>query len=137
MPQYSASTQASLEKGHVLTGPDDRADTNTGDWDPGYYKAECGANEVMTGIAEAPGALKMSKILCNWFRAEVMANDSSCQARVFSQTDNRNGTDTGDWAWGYTKNECASNQILKGVSANPSTGEIHAILCCNTAPAPH
>ena len=138
MPQYTASTQASLEKGHVLTGPDDRADTNTGDWDPGYYKAECGANEVMTGIAQVPGTFKMSKILCNWFYAEVMANDSTCRPLVFSNTsDNRRTDDTGDWSWSYSKNECASNQILKGVSANPNTGEIHAILCCDTAPAPH
>jgi len=46
-----------------------------------------------------------------------------------STSDNRRNTATGDWAMGYSKNECPDRQILKGVSRK-STGEIHAILCC-------
>ncbi|HOU89972.1 MAG TPA: trypsin-like serine protease [Polyangiaceae bacterium] len=138
MPQFTTLTSAGMEKIRSLTGPDDRADTSTGDWDPGYYKAECGAHEAVTGVAQtANSSLKMTKIACNFFRAELMANSASCQTLPFSTTsDQRLSSDTGDWAYGYSKNECAPNQILKGVSANPSTGEIHAILCCNTSPAP-
>jgi len=138
-PEFSADTNSGMEVTHSLTGADDRADTGTGDWDRGYTKAECGLGEVVTGVAQSGDSLlKMNKIICSWFYAEVESNDNSCRTLVFSHTsDNRLNTSSGDWAYGYSKNECAPGQILKGVSANAGTGEIHAILCCNTFTAPH
>ncbi len=127
-----------METMRSLTGPEDGADTGTGDWQPGSYEAECGAHEAVSGVAQtADPSLEMTAIAGDSCHAEPMATSVSCQTSPSSTTsDLRLGSDTGDWAYGYSKNECAPNQILKGVSANPSPGEIHAILCCNTSPAP-
>lgn len=121
------------ETTHSLTGYDDRGDTGTGDWDVGYTKAECAQTEAVTGIAQSGDSyLNMTSILCTWISSEIASNDSSCTTLVFSSySDNRLNTASGDWAVDYSKNECGANQILKGVSADPSTGEMHAILCCN------
>jgi hypothetical protein len=120
---------------HSLRGPDDRADTATNDWDPGYYKAECAATEAATGVSQGAGALHMSKILCSPIESPTENDDAACTALPFSHTsDDRLSSASGDWSPGYSKNECAPNQFLKGVSSNPSTGEIHAILCCDSKP---
>jgi len=122
---------------HVVTGPDDRADYGTGDWDFGYYKAECGANEVVVGVSQStasPG--RMKKILCGSTLVSQVGNDDSrCTTLPFSHTsDDRLDTASGEWDIRYSKNECRPDQLLKGVSSNPITGEIHAVLCCNTRP---
>jgi hypothetical protein len=124
---------------HSLSGADDRGDTGTGDWDVGYTKAECAQSEAVSGVAQSgDSSLNMTTILCTWIESEIASNDSSCTTLVFSSySDNRLNTASGDWAVGYSKNECGSNQILKGVSSNPNTGEIHAILCCDAEPFPH
>jgi hypothetical protein len=114
-----------------LLGPDDRADFTTGDWDVGFHKAECGRDQVVTGIAATPDN-RMSHVLCSPMLAD--SSSSSCQALVFSSWwDERLDVASGDWAIGYSKNECRPNQVLKGVSAT-GTGELHAILCCDVAP---
>jgi hypothetical protein len=127
------------ETTHSLTGSDDRADTSTGDWDPGYTKAECAQDEAITGVAQSgDSSLDMTKILCSWIQYEFASGNSGCNTLWFSSIyDNRVDTSTGDWAVGYSKNECGQTQILKGVSADPNTGAIHALLCCPAVPFPH
>ena len=114
---------------HNLLGGDDRADTSTGDWDVNFGKAECASNEAVVGISQSSdGHLSMSKILCAPLMDEHAFN---CRPLLFSSTsDNRLYTGTGDWAPGYSKNECKNGQIIKGVSTK-STHELHAILCCD------
>jgi hypothetical protein len=131
--------QFGTETTHSVSGADDRADTGTGDWDVGYIKAECAFDEAVTGVAQTgDSSLNMTTILCTWIESEIASQDSKCTPLVFSSySDNRRNTDSGDWAVDYSKNECGANQILKGVSSNPSTGEIHAILCCDAGPFPH
>jgi hypothetical protein len=122
---------------HSFDGGDDRADTATGDWDVGYTKAECDMDETITGISQT-GDLRLSKIQCGWIESEVGNSDQGCTTLVFSSTsDNQLASDPGDWAIGFSKNQCRSNQYLKGVSSNPTTGEIHALLCCDAVPFPH
>src|SRR6185312_1543733 len=54
----------SYQHTHSMRTSDDRADTATGDWDPGYYKAECAATEAATGVSQN-ASLQMSKLLCS------------------------------------------------------------------------
>lgn len=122
---------------HNLDGFDDRADTSTGDWDPGYTKAECAGTEIVTGISQSSD-LHLRKLECGWIVTETGSNVAACTTLVFStSSDNQLSTEPGDWAVGYSKNQCRPNQYLKGVSANAGTGEIHAILCCDPTPWPH
>lgn len=124
---------------HSLTGSDDRADFSTGTWDSGTHitKAECAYNEAVVGISEF-SSHKASKILCAAISSQADADPNSCHTLTYSATsDNRRGTGGGDWDSDYSKNQCGDFEILKGVSANNSTGELHAILCCTTQPYPH
>jgi hypothetical protein len=126
---------------HHIANGDDRGDTGTGDWDPNFFKAECGRFEVMVGISQTQ-AHRVSRILCAPMN-QVQSNVSHCTTLAYSShSDNRLNTlsrlstnaPTTDWDPGYAKNECGLNQILKGVSSNRSTGEIHALLCCDQQP---
>jgi hypothetical protein len=128
------------ENTHSLTAGDDRADTGTGDWDVGYTKAECAQNEAIAGVAQSgDSSLNMTTILCSWIEREFASSDSGCTTLLFSSVqDNRQDTSSGDWAPGFSKNECGQpTPILKGVSSDPNTGAIHAILCCPAVPFPH
>jgi hypothetical protein len=117
----------------VVNGGDDRADTGTGDWDPGFAKAECARTEVMVGISQT-ASRSVSRILCAPMN-QVRSNVSRCSALAYSSySSNRNNVLSSDWDVGYSKNECALNQVLKGVSRNVWTGEIHSILCCDQQP---
>jgi hypothetical protein len=125
---------------HYLTGSDDRADTATGTWDSGtnITKAECAYNESVVGISGFFTSNKADKILCAAISSEADANPNSCHTLTFSLTsDNRRSTSGGDWDGDHSKNQCGDFEILKGVSANNSTGELHAILCCAIQPYPH
>jgi hypothetical protein len=134
------STSETIARGartHGSSGSDDRADFGTGDWDVGYTKAECDVGELITGISQTSD-LHLSKIQCGIIENEVGNADQSCTALIFSSTsDNQLSTEPGDWAGGFSKNQCRSNQYLKGVSSNATTGEIHALLCCDVGPFPH
>jgi hypothetical protein len=116
---------------HDLTHADDRGDTSTGDWDPGYIKGECARDEVVTGIAQVPGgSISPTAIRCSKL-AQVEAVWCE-EALVFrNDYDVRRSTNSGDWAPGYSKNECRPGEILKGVSRDAATGEIHSLLCCS------
>ena len=137
---YGTIGALGTEKVHSLMGGgDDRGDTGTGDWDSGFWKAECNFDEVVIGVAEKnDGSHKISKILCAWISSELDANESNCHKLSFSLTsDNRRSTSGGDWDSDHSKNQCGDSEVLKGISTNQSTGEIHAILCCANQPYPH
>jgi hypothetical protein len=113
---------------HSLTGWDDRADTETGDW---------AATEAITGISQTPG-LAVSSIQCSAIQTEIGNNDAGCTALQFTNDANHQlSSDPGDWSVNFVKNQCRPDQYMKGVSSSPSTGEIHAILCCNPVFYPH
>jgi hypothetical protein len=119
-----------------ISSADNRGDGSTGDWDPGYIKAECARDEVISGISQIPGkSISPTAIRCSKL-AQVQGR--GCQPLFFdSSFDVRNNFNSGDWAPGYSKNECRANQVLQGVSRRADTGEIHAILCCDAYSAGH
>jgi len=135
------NTPTTLQTRSLNAGVSDRADTATGTWDSGtnIVMAECAFNAAVVGISEfSNGTHWASKILCATISSEVDANPNSCHTLTFSLTsDNRRGTGGGDWDNDHSKNQCGDLEILKGVSANNSTGALHAILCCASQPHPH
>jgi hypothetical protein len=44
--------------------PDDRGSTAEGDWDPGYYKAQCSAGKVVVGVSVSRTSGKAHRLLC-------------------------------------------------------------------------
>ena len=107
---------------------DNRHDTATGDWDPGYTKGECPANYRLLGMSEDPVFGQLSRLQCS-----ATGITHHCHAVVFANGDNRGTTSTGDWAPGFFKGECATNEVVKGVSKTFCGGSPHAILCCQVA----
>jgi len=121
---------------NLRTGSDDRADTGVGDWDVNNIKAECATNQVISGISQTYPNKLVSKILCRQSvcgtsgSSHFTSNEAACNTVMYSTVDNRLSSSGSDWSPGYMKNQCADNQLLKGVSVN-SDGTIHLLLCCN------
>ena len=136
--QYYLMADQTSPKSEVrlLSGADDRGDVATGDWDVGFIKAECAEDEAIAGISQTGNAaLNADAVLCGYMRAGWRSVDSQCTTLVFSNTGaDRLSTASGDWAPGYSKNECRPDQVMKGVSRD-GTGQPHAILCCNASNA--
>ncbi|HKO49847.1 MAG TPA: hypothetical protein VJV79_19085 [Polyangiaceae bacterium] len=96
-----------------------RRDTSLGDWAYGYDKMECGAREVMTGLAYRTA-------MCS--PAINITGAKNCNVRWFWNGDNRGTTTRGDWSYGNGKGECALGEYIKGVVYGASAT---ALLCCS------
>ncbi|HSC86708.1 MAG TPA: peptide-N-glycosidase F-related protein [Polyangiaceae bacterium] len=106
---------------------DDRRDATTGDWDNGYRKGECAANEAVVGVSrDTEGALY--DLVC---ADASVASAGACTVRNVNAGDNRANTTTGDWDPSSFKAECAAGEYVKGVSLDVATRHPHAILCCS------
>ena len=55
------------ETRNLSVGGDDRGNTSSGDWDPGYYKAECAYGKVAYGVSVDTANGTPSRLLC-WRR---------------------------------------------------------------------
>jgi hypothetical protein len=107
-----------------------------GDWDEGYVKAECANNEYVQYITRddvGPGIVDSAG--CRYFGdGSYLAN--SCHRLDFGVADNPRTPPSGEWDYGYVKNECDDGEIVKGFSIYPS-GVLKSILCCRfLAPIP-
>jgi hypothetical protein len=114
---------------------DQRRAQRVPDWDSGYFKLECGANEYVAGVSENAQACAGN----NAFHAVVCAAASglpdgglgtACHDRFLVAGDDRPSGYTDDWDPGAFKAECAVDEFVAGVSVSPDTGAPHAILCC-------
>lgn len=102
------------------------------DWDGGYYKGQCQANEYVAGISQSTAGNGVYSILC----CAGNVAGTSCLPQVMY---NQNGFETGsiywtnglDWDGGYWKGECAQGRYVAGVSRDPVGGFPHGILCCS------
>jgi hypothetical protein len=109
----------------AFAASDDRVTAATGDWDPGFYKGECGTNEYVAGVSQSTTGAIQSVLCC----ADSSDLHLSCKAEVFAGADARESTTTGDWDYSYNKGECGDGRYVAGVSHDAS-GHPHAILCC-------
>jgi hypothetical protein len=114
---------------------DQRRAQRVPDWDPGYFKLECGANEYVAGVSENATPCAGN----NAFHAVMCAAASglpsgglgtACHDRFLISSDDRPAGYTDDWDAGAFKAECARDEFVAGVSVHTATGAPHAILCC-------
>jgi hypothetical protein len=108
-----------------FSSSDNRGTTATGDWDFGFYKGECGANEYVAGVSQRTNGA-VDSILC----CQGAVSHSACAARRFSSSDSREDSAAGDWDYGFYKGECGPGRYVAGVSRVTSSGRPDAILCC-------
>ncbi len=104
---------------------DNRGTTATGDWDLGYFKGECRANEYVAGVSQTTG-LATNAILC----CPGAVTHASCRAIADAGGDARELWESGDWDPQFYKMECGRGRYVAGVSRNTATGAPHSILCC-------
>jgi hypothetical protein len=106
---------------------DNRGTTATGDWDYGNFKGECAANEYVAGVTQTTSG-QVDSLLC----CQGNVSHSSCSAHVLARGDSRETTGSGDWDRNHYKGECGGYyRYAAGVSRNPGSGAVDAILCCN------
>lgn len=122
----ATSTQVFSENNSTGYGP-------RGDWDYGYYKGECPYDQFVTGVSQNPSTGKIDKIECSIDSTPggPWVPRGTCNLVAFPGNHPSNIPD-GDWAYGYDKLECASGQVMVGVSVTNNAAQTpHGILCCN------
>jgi phosphatidylinositol-specific phospholipase C-like protein len=100
----------------------------TSDWDFGFFKGQCAANEFVAGVSVIPGG-GVHDLLC----CPGSVTQANCATLGNDRGDNREpGAQdaTGDWDFGNLKGECAPGRYIAGVS-HYASGQLHAILCCS------
>ena len=121
--EYGAATLTD-----VTTGEHRRAN-RAGDWDSGYYKSECGVNEYVSGVSQTTGG-RLHGLRCAVGSGLTNGGQNNCESHTINPDDQGPGN-VGDWDFGYHKGECGYGRVMYGVSASPSTGAPHRILCCD------
>jgi hypothetical protein len=107
---------------------DNRRYTGTGDWDSGYYRAECGYNEYLQGIGQDKTTKKINAIVC--CPASVNHSHNGTSPQVFYSGDSVGYTTQKiDWDYGSYKGQCRAGDYAVGVSKVKTTGAPHALLC--------
>lgn len=110
------------------------------DWAVNHYKAVCPFGQPMTGISKSIW-LNYSEYNAYMARNVQCRNDNpgkftpiSCRVKVANQGENQASTMTpaSDWAYGYWKTTCESNEYVFGISQT-TTGNLASILCCSAA----
>jgi len=96
----------------------DQRDTATGDWAFGFWKAECGPTQVLTGLSH-------SKAICS---ATNMRAASNCNVRWANGGNSQPASNRGDWDPGLFKAECGLREYVKGVAS--ADDQWKAVLCC-------
>lgn len=127
------------EPGRVWTAPtatvspncgDARRDSSTGDWDNGYRKGECGANEAVVGVARDSAGAVYDLVCADASLGAASTGAGACTVRNVNAGDNRGRTTTGDWDAARWKSECADGEYVKGISLDSKSRHPHALLCC-------
>lgn len=121
-----------LSRANAQGGGIDDGSSPSFDWDYGAIKAECGYHQVVTGVAQLESN-EIDAISCSPADVRTGIGPSTCNTVPFNHQDHCGQSCSGssDWAYGYYKNVCRSDQYVKGVSKRGPYGEISAILCCN------
>jgi hypothetical protein len=102
-----------------------------GDWDLGYYKAECGLNEYVSGVSIDPSSKVTHSLRCAQGDGLTSGGGSACETHPAMGQDDRGYTGSDDWDLGFAKSECSSNKVVYGVSIDTGTQMPHRILCCS------
>jgi hypothetical protein len=100
-----------------------------GDWDPGYYKGQCGSGQPLDGLSKFPNSTTAHAVHCSETSASPGGN--GCYRRLASNVDNRGDNDNGwDWDPGSAKTECNAGEYVEGVAQYTNGAGVHSVLCC-------
>lgn len=117
----------------VLTGLGDRARfQRTGswsgtDWDPHFYKWQCGQNEYISGVSQTPSLAAVHAVRCSTGFGQA----TGCEVKRAISGDDRSNLLSGDWDSGFHKAECSAKKVVVGLSISPSTLKVNGLLCCD------
>lgn len=103
---------------------DDRRSTSSGDWDPGFIKAECPQGGVLTGVAQTTTGV-LRKARC----APVSITTDTCHVLYATNGDQRDTLLGGDWSVGDHKVQCEEGMAPTGFSKD-ANGKLRGLLCC-------
>lgn len=112
----------------------DNMGTADPEWDFGYYKAECAANEYAAGVSQSTSG-SVNGLLC----CPAAVRHRACtitNAEVFYGQDSASYRSP-DWDSGFYKGQCPAGQYVAGISRVPPSqsgqvnGAAHALLCCS------
>jgi hypothetical protein len=99
------------------------------DWDFGHLKADCAANEYMSGIArDSQGGGELDSILCCPGAGLNVDHRTDCDRQIF-YAGNSPGYAALDWDPGFDKGQCPAGEYAAGLSAVPGAPGPHALLC--------
>jgi len=96
------------------------------DWDPGFFKGECSANKVTTGVSQTTDG-KLTAIRCMPLKSP--RTEGTCYTRTFATANA--GWQGDDWDPNFFKGQCATGDHVIGVSRSVSSGAAHSIKCCH------
>jgi hypothetical protein len=103
------------------------------DWAPNFVKLECGDGEYVSGVSEnasfCQGNNRFHAIQCASGGAGML--NTTCTTRILDTQDDRGTIQSGDWDTFAYKSECESDEYVAGVSAAPTNGRPHSLLCCH------
>jgi hypothetical protein len=109
-----------------ITNGDNRGYDDGGwDWQVGYIKDECGANEYVQGLSQGSNGYVHGLLCC-----PGNVTHSSCNVQVFFSSNSDaygSGPDTDP---GYNKGVCPNGQYVAGVSQDIPSGGVYSLLCC-------
>jgi hypothetical protein len=112
-----------------IASGDNRGDTDGGwDWDPGFHKAECGANEYVAGLAQTTSGTFQSVMCCAG--SPDVVQHYSCMTVSPATLESESPPQGPDFDPG-SGNQIASCPLgfyLAGASTSP--GPVHKLLCC-------
>ncbi|WP_437826172.1 hypothetical protein [Sorangium sp. So ce1153] len=113
-------------------GVDQRRAQRLGDWAPEYIKLECGTGQYVSAVvndAELCGGHDQVR----WIECARGADrGGQCSVRVVDDGEDRGASGSGEWDFGKYKGECASGEVVVGVSVSPENGAPHSLLCCTS-----
>jgi hypothetical protein len=113
----------------VFDGQDARSAKRTADWQPGSWKAECGASQALLGVSMALKDGNAHAALCSADQ-RAYATTGEPKNLVFSGGDSRDAQSP-DWDQGYYKGECGAHEFVVGVSQTLDH-KMTSILCARS-----
>jgi|GEM_PF-5043859 len=117
----------------ILSGLGDRQRaTRTGswtgsDWDPHFYKWQCGENEYISGVSQTTSIAEVHAVRCS----TGFGLTSGCEVKRALTNDDRGSLASGDWDAGFIKAECPAKKVVVGLSISPSTLKVNGLMCCD------
>jgi hypothetical protein len=116
----------------TMYASENRGFSGSGDWDPGYYKTECGWNEYVAGVSQSTSGVPTGILCC----ASASVAHNNCTTEVLGNAFSAGSPFYFDWDVGFYKARCSdataspASKIVGVSSTTASPRTPHSILCC-------